>query len=307
MAPNHIYSNGWKTVSYKGHSNDPYVTCSRCPLWIFSYKLKACGGKCKCGGKFQESVAKAAGSKGGGGGGYYGGAAGKGHWQGGAKGSAWYEPEVDAVADLLGKFAAIAADKPEVQAALELLREVYPSKGEDLKPRWNEASQAHTAAQKAVVKAKATVSTRADNIKRLEEKLEAEKEGLIQANKDLEEAIGKAGETARIIKELTSVQLDKAACDSESEHQQAEDKSIDASLEAAISEREALRSRMLAVEKDIGEKQIVKAEATSRNCTRAAEQTATGAVKRIRADGGNVVMEDERAGGGETKGVEQQG
>jgi hypothetical protein len=268
---------------------------------MFSYRLKACGGKCKCGGKFQESAAKAAWGKGGGGGGY------KGQWHGGAKGSAWCEPEVDAVADLLGKFAAIAADKPEVQAALELLRGVYPSKGEDLKPRWNEASQAHTAAQKAVVKAKATVNTRADNIKRLEEKLEAEKEAFILSNKDLEEAIGKAGETARIIKELTSAQLDKAASGSECELQQAEDKSNDDSLEAAISEREALRSRMLAIDKVIGEQQSAKAEATSRNCTRAAEKTATGAVKRIRADGGTVLMEDDKDEGGEVKVVEQQG
>jgi hypothetical protein len=300
MAPNQSYSNGWQTVSYNRRSNDPYATCSHCPLWVFSYKLKACGGKCKCGGKFQELATKAAWGKGGGGGGY------KGHWQGGAKGSASCEPEVDAVEDLFGKLAAMGADKPEVQAALALLRGVLPAKGEDLKPRWNEASQAHTAAQKAVVKAKATVSTRADNIKRLEGKLEAEKEGFLQASQELEECIGKAGETARIIKELTSAQLEKAAHGAECELQQAEDKSNDESLEAAISEREALRSRMVAIEKDIGEKQSVKAEANSRNCTRAAEQTATGAVKRIRADGGTVLMEDDAAGG-EAKGVEQQG
>jgi DNA repair exonuclease SbcCD ATPase subunit len=269
-------------------------------LWVFSHRLQGCGGKCKCGGKFQESAAKASWGKGGGGGGS------KGHWQGGAKGSAWYEPEVDVAAEFFGKLAALAADKPEVQAAMELLRGVYPSKGEDIKPRWNEASQAHTAAQKAVVKAKAAVCSRADNIKRLEEKLEAEKEALSQANKDLEEAAGKAGETARIIKELTSVQLDKAAS-SDCELQQAEDKSNDEILEAAVSERDALRSRLLAVETVIGEKQNSQAEASSRNGTRAAEQTATGAVKRIRADGGVVLMEDDKAGGGEVKVVEQQG
>jgi hypothetical protein len=56
----------------------------------------------------------------------------------------------------------------------------------------------------------------------------------------------------------------------------------------------AMGARFEAAKLDFADKEKKKSDMAARVQTRAAAQAATGAVKRIRADGGNVVMEAEQ-------------
>jgi hypothetical protein len=175
------------------------------------------------------------------------------------------------------------------------LRAAFPQKEESTKPKWSEASYAHTAAQKAVVKGRASVNTRHENIKRLEEKIEAEKEKLVQDKKDLEEAEVKAVEAARVIQELATEQLARPAItEEEVEGSEADDKASKDAITAMGTEYAAMGARFEAAKLDHADKEKKKSEMAARVHTRAAEQAATGAVKRIRADGGTVSMEAEQ-------------
>ena len=276
-------------------SYSAYAGCTRCENWCWAARLHDCGGKCTCGAWFGETRTKAA-SKGGGGSGYGGGGkAGKAYWGGGGSKGQWANEasEEEKLAGMLGKLvgsAAVAA--PELQAAMQVLLAALPQKEENT-PKWRDANQAHTASQKAVAKCRASAYTRQEGIKLLEEKIEGEKQKLVQDKKELEEAEVKEVEAARVVQELSTEQLARFAATEEDV--ELNDASVKADkddvVEAARVECEAGIARYEAVKQEAAEKKNKSAEAAARVQTRAAEQVATGAVKRIRADGGNVSME----------------
>jgi hypothetical protein len=182
-----------------------------------------------------------------------------------------------------------------LQAAVQILLAAFPQKEESSKPKWRDASHAHTAAQKAVAKGRASVNTRQEGIKMLEEKIEVEKERLVQDKKDLEEAEGRAVEAARVVQELATEQLARpAATEEDVECSEADAKASKDAVAATLAEYEAAGARHEAAKQDAADKEKKQAETAARVHTRAAEQAATGAVKRIRADGGNVSMEAEQ-------------
>jgi hypothetical protein len=285
-------------VQQAGYS--AYAGCTRCDNWCWAARLHDCGGKCTCGAWFGETRTKAA-SKGGGGSGGYGGGgkAGKAYWAGGGSKGQWASEasEEEKLAGLLGKLAGSAAvAAPELQAAMQVLLAALPQKEENSRPKWRDANQAHTAAQKAVAKGRASVYTRQEGIKTLEEQIEVEKQKLVQDKKDLEEAEGKEVEAARVVQELSTEQLARlAATEEDVELGDAGAKADkDDAVEASRAEFEAAGARYEAAKQEAADKKNKTAETAARVQTRAAEQAATGAVKRIRADGGNVSMEAEQ-------------
>jgi hypothetical protein len=183
----------------------------------------------------------------------------------------------------------------ELQAAMQALLAVLPQKEEN-KPKWRDANQACSAAQKAVAKCRAAAYTRQESIKALEDKLDGEKQKLVQDKKELEEAEVTAVEAARVVKELSTEQAARlAATEEEDEPNEAGAKAdTDAAMDAERAIFEAASVRFKAYEQGAADKESKIAEAAARVQTRAAEQAATGSVKRIRADGGNVSMEAEQ-------------
>jgi hypothetical protein len=278
-----------------------FANCTRCDNWSWASRLHDCGGKCSCGGWFGETRSKAA-SKGGGGNGFGGGGkAGKAYWGGGGSKGAWTSEasEDEKMASFLGKLAGSAVvASPELQAAVQLLIAVIPQKEESSKPKWREVGQAHAAAQKEAQKKRMAVHTRRDLIKGLEERIEGEKLKLVQEKKELEEAEVKEVEAGKAVQDFSTAQAARlAASEDETEPSEASasmDQDEAVAIEASRVESEASQARYEAALQGAAARKNKKAEAAARVQTRSAEQAATGAVKRIRADGGNVSMEAEQ-------------
>jgi hypothetical protein len=299
MAPrnyNSSYAKGW---SYHGRQTcNDFACCTRCNNWSWADRLKACGGKCQCGAWFGEAGSKAKGNKGGGGhsgsGGYGGGgSSGKGEWA--YSGSKWQQwqtaaSEEELLASALENFSGSAAAPPAVQAAIKALREVY--KTEEHKPKWDETKQAHMAAQKLVVAGRSAVKTRAESVKKLEDKLESSKALLVQEQKDLEETEAKAKACSEAF-DLASQQAQPDHLDDEVDESEAGSKASSEEVVTMVAEYAALGAKIEAAKNATIEREKKDIDLAARLQSRAAEQTATGAVKRIRADGGNVEMEAE--------------
>jgi hypothetical protein len=201
------------------------------------------------------------------------------------------------MASFLGKLAGNAAvASPELQAAVQMLIAVIPQKDESSRPKWREVGQAHAAAQKEAQKKRMSVHTRLDLIKGLEERIEGEKLKLVQEKKELEDAEVKEVEAGKAVQEFSTEQAARlAAIEEEAEPNEASvNADTDDVVEASRVECEAAVARYEAVKQEAAAKKNKNAETAARVQTRAAEQVATGAVKRIRADGGNVSMEAEQ-------------